>query len=344
MKYYFLTKRYSLLFFYCIVLALYLVVFWQDISEAFQYPDLLIAPIMSLGSFVAGSTFLGGGAVAFPALTKILGTDPHTAKSFSFAIQSVGMTSASIYILTRIPVIPIKFIAIYTGAASAGLFISLSTFQWLFTAADIRIGFTLFVLCFLMIYLWTHKNTTGHSENLIIHAPFNHSNITFNLYNNSLIVLCGFIGGLISGLIGSGADLLAFCILALFFRIEIKLAIQISVIIMAMVSVAGIAMQAYIFEPIPGHVITLWYIAAPIVLFGAPLGAVFCKRTTSNSLIIFIALIVIIEVISTVILVGFESQKLIFYVLSFCAALVFLTLLFVNSPYHIKNKGSTNYP
>ncbi len=53
---------------------------------------------MTFGSFVAGSTFLGGGAVAFLTLTKMLLVDPVTAKSFSLAIQSVGMTAASIYI------------------------------------------------------------------------------------------------------------------------------------------------------------------------------------------------------------------------------------------------------
>ncbi|NEO62644.1 MAG: TSUP family transporter, partial [Moorea sp. SIO4G2] len=54
---------------------------------------------MVFGSMVAGATSMGGGAVAFPALTKWLHVSPPDAKLFSLAIQSIGMSAASFTIV-----------------------------------------------------------------------------------------------------------------------------------------------------------------------------------------------------------------------------------------------------
>ena len=66
-----------------------------------QWP---IAVSMALGSYVAGSTPMGGGTVGFPVLVLLLDMPATLGRDFSFAVQAVGMTSASIYILcTRQP-------------------------------------------------------------------------------------------------------------------------------------------------------------------------------------------------------------------------------------------------
>ena len=57
--------------------------------------------IMVLGAFVAGLTPEGGGAVAFPVLSIFFNVDRVLARDFSLMIQSIGMTSASIFILTH---------------------------------------------------------------------------------------------------------------------------------------------------------------------------------------------------------------------------------------------------
>ena len=53
---------------------------------------------MAAGSYVAGSTPMGGGTIGFPVLVLMLDLPATLGRDFSFAIQSVGMTSASIYI------------------------------------------------------------------------------------------------------------------------------------------------------------------------------------------------------------------------------------------------------
>ncbi|MCH1494703.1 MAG: sulfite exporter TauE/SafE family protein [Rubripirellula sp.] len=60
-----------------------------------------IAAAMAPGSYVAGSTPMGGGTVGFPVLVLLFDQSGAIGRDFAFAIQSIGMVSASIYILTR---------------------------------------------------------------------------------------------------------------------------------------------------------------------------------------------------------------------------------------------------
>lgn len=61
---------------------------------------------MIVGSFIAGATSEGGGAVAFPVMTLLFGIAPATARDFSLMIQSFGMSSATVTIWrNRIPVL-----------------------------------------------------------------------------------------------------------------------------------------------------------------------------------------------------------------------------------------------
>merc|ERR1719504_442227 len=53
---------------------------------------------MIFGSMLAGATSEGGAAVAFPVMTLAFGINPVVARDFSFMIQSVGMTAASLTI------------------------------------------------------------------------------------------------------------------------------------------------------------------------------------------------------------------------------------------------------
>ena len=54
---------------------------------------------MIFGSFIAGSSPEGSAAIAYPVFTLLLDIAPPIARNFAFAIQSIGMTSASLLIL-----------------------------------------------------------------------------------------------------------------------------------------------------------------------------------------------------------------------------------------------------
>ena len=63
-----------------------------------QWP---ISVAMAGGSFVGGSSPVAGGTVGFPVLVYVFDHPARLGRTFSLMIQSVGMVSASVYILTR---------------------------------------------------------------------------------------------------------------------------------------------------------------------------------------------------------------------------------------------------
>ena len=67
---------------------------FNDLAENWSYPAILV-----LGAFVAGLAPEGCGAKTFPVLSVLLSVDRVQVRDFSLMIQSVGMTSACIFIL-----------------------------------------------------------------------------------------------------------------------------------------------------------------------------------------------------------------------------------------------------
>ena len=66
------------------------------------YARWSIALAMSLGSYFAGSTPIGGGTVGFPVLVMLQGEPSGMGRDFGFAIQSIGMVSASLFIWSQV--------------------------------------------------------------------------------------------------------------------------------------------------------------------------------------------------------------------------------------------------
>jgi len=80
---------------------------------------------MAFGSFVAGSTPQGGGAVAFPVFTKLLGIPSPVARSFSLVIQASGMVMASASILLSGTKIDWKALRLGVMGSSVGFVLGL---------------------------------------------------------------------------------------------------------------------------------------------------------------------------------------------------------------------------
>lgn len=76
---------------------------------------------MIFGSFIAGASSEGGGAVAFPVMTLIYKISPEVARNFSLAIQSVGMTIASLFILKRNIPIERKYLLLGSSGGLIGI-------------------------------------------------------------------------------------------------------------------------------------------------------------------------------------------------------------------------------
>lgn len=226
---------------------------WADAAE--RWPTALA---MVLGSFFAGATPVGGGSVAFPILTLLLGELPALGRSFSFAIQSLGMTTAALYAWCTARPIAGRFLRAAAPGALVGTPIGCIILGPQPPDVLIRILFAVVWAGFGLAAL-THlrRAVSGHA-----HPP-----------DNPLAAfLIGLIGGAaVASIIGAGLDMLAFAYLVLIRRVDPRIAVPTGMMLMACASVSGLATTAAIGGITPGTP-AHWIAAAPVVVIGAPLG------------------------------------------------------------------------
>jgi uncharacterized membrane protein YfcA len=257
-----------------------------------------VAVTMVFGALVGGGTSEGGGAVAFPVFTKALHIPPAEARVFAFAIQTVGMGAASLSILFL--GIPIEKRVLPWGGAAGILGMVASTY-WIVPyvpAQLVRISFTVMVSSLAVALIILNRKEKGIRNEL---CPI------FGPREKALIVAAGFVGGLMSGLVGCGENIVVFMVMVLLFRVSEKIVTPTTVILMTIVTVAGFALHVFAVHDFPARVCSYWLAAAPIVAVGAPLGAYLCagisRRAIANILVFLIAL----EFISTIILIPMSA-------------------------------------
>ena len=203
--------------------------------------NLYVMITMVFGSFVAGSSPEGSASIAYPMFTLYLGVAPDVARNFAFAIQSVGMTAASIYILNKKIALDWNYI-IYVSFG--GLFGLLFGTYNLVPYIQPMLGKLIFVSLWLafgiVLYLENRKQTRIIYEKIIL---FSHSD-RINL------ILFGFIGGGISSLFGTGINIFTFCFLVIYYKVNEKVATPSSIIIMTIETIAGFALHGLVIKDI----------------------------------------------------------------------------------------------
>lgn len=251
-----------------------------------------VALTMVFGSFVAGATSEGGGAVAFPVFTKVLSIEPNKAKLFSLAIQAVGMSSASLAIIAMR--IRVDWRAIFWASVGGvfGIYVGLSFIAPLAPPAETKMLFTAMQGSFAVTLLVMLGRGQGRVQRARVVEPISYA----------LLLAAGFAGGIASGMVGSGIDLIVFSMLVLLFKLSEKVATPTSVILMAINSISGILIHTLNTGPLPGDVISMWLSAVPIVVVGAPLGAAVCSRLSRHTIAYGLIGLITIEVTTSFIL------------------------------------------
>jgi hypothetical protein len=222
----------------------------------------LYAFMMIFGSAVAGFTPEGGGAVAFPILSLYFNITPPAARDFSLAIQSIGMVSAAIWILTRkghswttfrhIPFYAaVNMLGFVVMTAVAGA-VAFKTTQMLFVGL---------ALAFIVAYLVSRSR--GAVDDVELHGS---RFVTFGIFS--------FTGGCASAMFGTGSDMLIYIALTCYHGMKEKISTDISIVLMAVITVFGIAYRGLFLDAVHPDVYLMWLAAAPVVLFFAPLGNV----------------------------------------------------------------------
>jgi len=236
------------------------------VTPANLWDHWLIAPTMLVGSFVAGSTSAGGGAVAFPVMTLIFQVDPPVARDFSLMIQSVGMGAASIGIVLMKIRIDWRAVWLANLGGTFGLLIGFEI-SGLMSPPLVKMFFvSLWLSLALALFLVNRRNVNI---------------VTELIYPNRLLsvalVLMGVLGGTISGITGSGLDMLIFAMLTIMFRLSEKVATPTSVVIMAVNAIAGTLLRL-VGGGVWPEAVAFWWCAVPVVVVGAPVGAWFIRN------------------------------------------------------------------
>jgi uncharacterized membrane protein YfcA len=265
-----------------------------------------IALTMLFGSMIAGGTSMGGGAVAFPVFTKLLHIPPHDAKIFSLAIQSVGMTAASLTIyLTKIPV-EWRVIRWASLGGVFGIFFGLKCFAPLLPPDILKMSFTVMLTSFSVTLFILNQNNK-------------HKKKTIYIWDKSEKLSClfaGIIGGIMSGLVGNGIDIVVFSVMVLVWHLSEKIATPTSVILMAINAIVGLFCQVNIFHDFPINVQHYWFAAIPIVVVGAPLGTVLCSKLHRSTIANLLIILILIEMITSLLIIPLRPAIIISSVLS----------------------------
>jgi uncharacterized membrane protein YfcA len=221
-----------------------------------------IAVSMAAGSYFAGSTPMGGGAVGFPVLVLVFDYPASIGRNFGFAVQSVGMVSASIYILASRQRVDWS---VLRGALPVVACATPFAATWIAPNVPSELAtltFAVMVAAFGLVHLHRLRDVVRCSE--LGAAPRD---------GMILGIAVGVAGSLIASITGVGIDMLVYIGLVALSRVDLRVAIPTSVILMAFTSVVGIASNVALGHVEPA-VFENWLAAAPVVAIGAPFGSI----------------------------------------------------------------------
>ena len=257
-----------------------------------------ISATMSFGSFVAGATAEGGAAVAFPVFTKVLNIPSTDARTFGLMIQAVGMTMAGVMIyVQRIRILPKVVLWVTLGGIFGQI---LGTYLFIIPAPFPKILFTFIATAFgiaLGISRWGMQ--LAPQDDL----P------DWDTRYQGLFFVVGIVGGSFAANVGSGIDMLTFIVLTLTFGINEKISTPTTVTIMGLNSIVGFFLHGVVSQDI-GIAWEYWLVAIPIVILGAPLGAIVAAKVKRDHIIIFLLFLITVELVTTIWLVPFTTASI----------------------------------
>ena len=283
------------------------------------FPDnWFMSVTMMLGSFIAGSTCMGGGAVAFPVMTLGFGMEAQLARDFSLMIQSVGMVSASLVIIILRITVEWRAIIYATIGGVLGVIVGIELIAPLLTSSYTKIFFVSFWLGFCTALYWINRN---YARTVCIKIE------NFNSRSKYLLLAVGFLGGVVSGLTGSGLDIVTFAVLVLVFSLDEKVATPSSVILMATNSVIGFIWREGMGGGVDTEAWDYWWVCVPVVVVGAPLGVRFIRNRSRHFVAGLLYYAIIIQYIWALFVIPQTPGLILFNTMVVAVATVFFRAL-----------------
>ncbi|MBX3249987.1 MAG: sulfite exporter TauE/SafE family protein [Myxococcales bacterium] len=266
-----------------------------------------LAVAMLLGSFVAGATSEGGGAIAFPVMTLLFAIPPYVARDFGLMCQTVGMGSAALVILARRTPLATPALLVAGPSGALGLAFGLHFVAPVVSGPAVKLFFCALWAAFALAHRRAAltrpaRRALGRGE------------------GTGWLVVAGLVGGVVTSLVGTGVDILVFSILVLRLGLSETIATPTSVVLMAGASAVGFALRALGGGPDP-LAWSYWWTCVPVVVVGAPLGARFIegksRRFLSNVLYASVAL----QLVGALVLLPLTPGLVLFGATTFVAGL-----------------------
>jgi uncharacterized protein len=281
-------------------------------NDLFYYLEkhLLAIITMIFGSFIAGSSPEGSAAIAYPVFTLLLKIQPDVARNFAFAIQSIGMTSASLMILGLKVKVDWKYIKYVTFGGAFGL---IAGTYWVVPLISPPMAKLFFVSLWLSfgIVLWRENQKTSR-------RVFDEI-LNFQKSDAFRLILFGVIGGVISSIFGTGINIFTFCLMTIYYGINEKVAVPSSIIIMTLETILGFFLHANIIGDFQQEAFEMWIACIPFVIIFAPLGSFVVSKLPRKAIASFLYVILFVQFIG-----AFWVIKPNFFQLTICG----ITLIF----------------
>ena len=241
----------------------------------------------------------GGGAVAFPVMTLVLGVTPAVARDFSIFIQSCGLMAATFAIFFMKVQIEWNAVILCSLGGGLGLILGLEFIDPLLSPPQkkmvfVSVWFSFTVALFLLNRY--RKRTTYRTIQ------------GFNWWKGIVLVLVGLFGGMFTSFVGSGLNICCFSILTLLFRVSEKIAVPTSVILMAFNSVVGSFWRIVMMGDVDTEAYEYLAVCVPIVVIGAPLGSIIGSHFHRQVLAALVYILDTLSLVSAFILVKQTPQ------------------------------------
>ncbi len=276
---------------------------WNALEEGW-----MLSLTMVFGSFIAGATSEGGGAVAFPVMTLLLGIQPAVARDFALCIQAVGMTSAAYVILrSRTPVVG-SALGIGSVAGAVGLVLGLELLAPLVSPPVAKLAFTSIWLAFGLVLLVAQRNPARRDPA----APYTP--------NTLALVVAGLFGGAVVSVAGSGLDICIFSYLVLRGRVSESVATPTSVVLMGANALFGAVYRELAMDGIAPEAWTWWWACVPIVVVGAPLGALAIRHIRRTQVVALLLASIAVQYVAAVLILPMSPSRWLLSVACFVSA------------------------
>lgn len=249
---------------------------------------------MVFGSFIAGSSPEGSASISYPIFTLLLDIKPAIARNFSFAIQSIGMTSASLLILGLRIRVEWNYIRYVIIGGVFGLFLGTYYVVPLISPLMAKLFFVSLWLSF-GIALWYANRRPKRVVYDSIPA--------FGTPDKMRLIVFGVMGGVISSIFGTGINIFTFCLMTIYYRVNEKVATPSSVIIMTIETLLGFFLHVVILKDFARESFELWLTCIPVVVFFAPLGAFVISKWPRENIARLLYIILIVQFIGALVVI-----------------------------------------